>query len=286
MTEDKSFQGIKVERMTSQGQDWRAELTSEVRKKVVEKIVGNLRNHYQMQASSDREFVNRLTNIAVQFEEKTFRNSATQGSYAYTIGKKMGSFAGATVKSEASQTTGKNPSGPGQTSIVHDAGQSSETSALEQFSQYLVGNNSFEHNTQPNMSPNFQSEVPGSQSSDQKLMYQSQQQEFQDQVMKDKVQNTSKRFVIQNDIHNRQPHQRQKHVTSQTTQNLYSQPPSASPQYQQSSFAQPSNSTMLVQQNQQLRRQHDASEQRHWSMPQQNVLDIIQAAPRPTTRCF
>ncbi|KAJ6749563.1 hypothetical protein OIU85_000225 [Salix viminalis] len=248
------------------------ELTSEVRKKVVEKIVGNLRNHYQMQASSDREFVNRLTNIAVQFEEKTFRNSATQGSYAYTIGKKMGSFAGATVKSEASQTTGKNPSGPGHTSIVNDAGQSSETSALEQFSQYLVGNNSVEQNTQPNMSPNFQSEVPGSQSSDQKLMYQSQQQEFQDQVMKDKVQNTSKRFVIQNDIHNRQPHQRQKHVTSQTTQNLYSQPPSASPQYQQSSFAQPSNSTMLVQQNQQLRRQHDASEQRQWSMPQQNVL--------------
>ncbi|KAJ6304334.1 hypothetical protein OIU77_018075 [Salix suchowensis] len=122
------------------------------------------------------------------------------------------------------------------------------------------------------MSTHFQSEVPGSQSSDQKLMYQSQQQEFQDQVMKDKVQNTSKRFVIQNDIHNRQPHQRQKHVTSQTTQNLYSQPPSASPQYQQSSFAQPSNSTMLVQQNQQLRRQHDASEQRQWSMPQQNVL--------------
>lgn len=35
----------------------------------------------------------------------------SQGSYAYTIGKKMGSFAGATVKSEASQTTGKNPSG-------------------------------------------------------------------------------------------------------------------------------------------------------------------------------
>ncbi|KAJ6300722.1 hypothetical protein OIU76_021505 [Salix suchowensis] len=258
--------------MTSQGQDWRAELTSEVRKKVVEKIVGNLRDHYQMQASSDREFVNRLTNIAVQFEEKTFRNSATQGSYAYTIGKKMGSFAGATVKSEASQTTGKNPSGPGQNSIVNDAGRSSETSALEQFSQYLVGNNSVEQNTQPNMSTHFQSEVPGSQSSDQKLMYQSQQQEFQDQVMKDKVQNTSKRFVIQNDIHNRQPHQRQKHVTSQTTQNLYSQPPSASPQYQQSSFAQPSNSTMLVQQNQQLRRQHDASEQRQWSMPQQNVL--------------
>ncbi|KAJ6316880.1 hypothetical protein OIU78_020046 [Salix suchowensis] len=258
--------------MTSQGQDWRAELTSEVRKKVVEKIVGNLRDHYQMQASSDREFVNRLTNIAVQFEEKTFRNSATQGSYAYTIGKKMGSFAGATVKSEASQTTGKNPSGPGQNSIVNDAGRSSETSALEQFSQYLVGNNSVEQNTQPNMSTHFQSEVPGSQSSDQKLMYQSQQQEFQDQVMKDKVQNTSKRFVIQNDIHNRQPHQRQKHVTSQTTQNLYYQPPSASPQYQQSSFAQPSNSTMLVQQNQQLRRQHDASEQRQWSMPQQNVL--------------
>ncbi|KAG5252624.1 mediator of RNA polymerase II transcription [Salix suchowensis] len=184
----------------------------------------------------------------------------------------MGSFAGATVKSEASQTTGKNPSGPGQNSIVNDAGRSSETSALEQFSQYLVGNNSVEQNTQPNMSTHFQSEVPGSQSSDQKLMYQSQQQEFQDQVMKDKVQNTSKRFVIQNDIHNRQPHQRQKHVTSQTTQNLYSQPPSASPQYQQSSFAQPSNSTMLVQQNQQLRRQHDASEQRQWSMPQQNVL--------------
>ena len=33
----------------------------------------------------------------------------SQGSYAYTIGKKMGSFG--TIKSEASQTTGKNPSG-------------------------------------------------------------------------------------------------------------------------------------------------------------------------------
>ncbi|KAJ6304335.1 hypothetical protein OIU77_018076 [Salix suchowensis] len=97
---------------------------------MIDMAVGNLRDHYQMQASSDREFVNRLTNIAVQFEEKTFRNSATQGSYAYTIGKKMGSFAGATVKSEASQTTGKNPSGPGQNSIVNDAGRSSETSAF------------------------------------------------------------------------------------------------------------------------------------------------------------
>ena len=38
MTEDKGFQGLKVERMTSQTQDWRAELTSEVRKKVVEKM--------------------------------------------------------------------------------------------------------------------------------------------------------------------------------------------------------------------------------------------------------
>lgn len=124
------------------------------------------------------------------------------------------------------------------------------------------------------MSPDFQSEVPGSQSSDQKLMYQLQQQEFQDQILKDKVQNISKRFAIQPDIHNRQPHQRQKHVTSQTSQNLYSQPPSASPQYQQSSFSQPSNSTMF-QQNQQLRQQHD-SEQRQWSMPQQNVLPSFQ----------
>ena len=40
--------------------------------------VENLRDHYQLQASSDLEFVNRVTNIAVQFEEKTFRNSATQ----------------------------------------------------------------------------------------------------------------------------------------------------------------------------------------------------------------
>lgn len=31
-----------------------------------------------MQASSDPEFLNRLRNIAVQFEDKTFRNSATQ----------------------------------------------------------------------------------------------------------------------------------------------------------------------------------------------------------------
>jgi PAX-interacting protein 1 len=139
----------------------------------------------------------------------------------------------------------------------------------------LVGNNLVEQNMQPNMSPDFQSEVPGSQSSDQKLMYQLQQQEFQDQILKDKVQNISKRFAIQPDIHNRQPHQRQKHVTSQTSQNLYSQPPSASPQYQQSSFSQPSNSTMF-QQNQQLRQQHDASEQRQWSMPQQNVLPSFQ----------
>ncbi|RQP01230.1 hypothetical protein POPTR_016G028200v4 [Populus trichocarpa] len=268
MMEDKSFKGLKVEGMTSQRQDWRAELTSEVRKKVVEKILGNLKDHYKMQASSDPEFLNRLRNIAVQFEDKTFRNSATQGSYAYTIGKKMGSFG--TIKSEASQTTGL-----GQTSIVNDVGQSSETNAIAQFSQYLVGNNLVEQNMQPNMSPDFQSEVPGSQSSDQKLMYQLQQQEFQDQILKDKVQNISKRFAIQPDIHNRQPHQRQKHVTSQTSQNLYSQPPSASPQYQQSSFSQPSNSTMF-QQNQQLRQQHDASEQRQWSMPQQNVLPSFQ----------
>ncbi|KAI5560126.1 hypothetical protein BDE02_16G025600 [Populus trichocarpa] len=272
MMEDKSFKGLKVEGMPSQRQDWRAELTSEVRKKVVEKILGNLKDHYKMQASSDPEFLNRLRNIAVQFEDKTFRNSATQGSYAYTIGKKMGSFG--TIKSEASQTTGKNPSGLGQTSIVNDAGQSSETNAIAQFSQYLVGN-LVEQNIQPNMSPDFQSEVPGSQSSDQKLMYQLQQQELQDQILKDKVQNISKRFAIQPDIHNRQPHQRQKHVTSQTSQNLYSQPPSASPQYQQSSFAQSSNSTMF-QQNQQLRQQHDASEQRQWSMPQQNVLPSFQ----------
>nr|TKR97979.1 mediator of RNA polymerase II transcription subunit 15a-like [Populus alba] len=221
-----------------------------------------------MQASSDPEFLNRLRNIAVQFEDKTFRNSATQGSYAYTIGKKMGSFG--TIKSEASQTTGKNPSGLSQTSVVNDVGQSSETNAIAQFSQYLV-----EQNMQPNMSPDFQSEVPGSQSSDEKLMYQLQQQEFQDQILKDKVQSISNRFAIQPDIHNRQPHQRQKHVTSQTTQNLYSQPPSASPQYQQSSFALPSNSTMF-QQNQQLRQQHDASEQRQWWMPQQNVLPSFQ----------
>ncbi|KAJ6870275.1 hypothetical protein NC652_036029, partial [Populus alba x Populus x berolinensis] len=268
MMEDKSFKGLKVEGMTSQREDWRAELTSEVRKKVVEKILGNLKDHFKMQASSDPEFLNRLRNIAVQFEDKTFRNSATQGSYAYTIGKKMGSFG--TIKSEASQTTGQS-----QTSIVNDVGQSSATNAIAQFSQYLVGNNLVEQNIQPNMSPDFQSEVPGSQSSDQKLMYQLQQQEFQDQILKDKVQNISNRFAIQPDIHNRQPHQRQKHVTSQTTQNLYSQPPPASPQYQQSSFALPSNSSMF-QQNQQLRQQHDASEQRQWSMPQQNVLPSFQ----------
>lgn len=38
MMEDKSFKGLKVEGMPSQRQDWRAELTSEVRKKVVEKM--------------------------------------------------------------------------------------------------------------------------------------------------------------------------------------------------------------------------------------------------------
>lgn len=40
--------------------------------------LGNLKDHYKMQASSDPEFLNRLRNIAVLFEDKTFRNSATQ----------------------------------------------------------------------------------------------------------------------------------------------------------------------------------------------------------------
>jgi len=41
--------------------------------------LANLSNHYQMiTPSSDPEFLTRLTNIAVQFEDKTFRISATK----------------------------------------------------------------------------------------------------------------------------------------------------------------------------------------------------------------
>ncbi|CAK7339917.1 unnamed protein product [Dovyalis caffra] len=246
--------------MTSRSQDWRAELTPEVRKKVVKKIVENLSNHDQVQQPSyDAEFLERLTNIAAQFEDKIFRNSASKESYMYSIGKKMGSFA--SIKSEASKTTGL-----GQTLIANDADQSSEKNAMAQFSQHLVGNNLVEQNMQPNISPSFQKEMPVSQSSDQKLMSQFQKQE---------VQNTSKSFVNQPDILNRQPHRRQHHVTSQTTQNPFSQLPSVTTQYRQSPIAQPSNSSMF-QQNQQLRQQHDASEQPKWSVPQQNILSSIQ----------
>ncbi|KAI5583591.1 hypothetical protein BDE02_06G024800 [Populus trichocarpa] len=143
--------------------------------------------------------------------------------------------------------------GLGQTLIANDVGQSSETNAGTRFSQRLVG----------------------SQSSDQKLKYQLQQQEFQDGILKDKVQNTSKSFVIQPDILHSQPHQRQQHVTSQNTQNQFSQPPSVTTQYRQTPFAQTSNSPMF-QQNQQLGKQRDDSEQLQWSIPQQNVLPSFQ----------
>ncbi|KAJ6921485.1 hypothetical protein NC652_015405 [Populus alba x Populus x berolinensis] len=260
--------------MATQSQDWRAALTPEVRQKVVNKILANMSNHYQMiKPSSDPEFLTRLTNSAVQFEDRTFRISATKESYVYTIGKKMNSFG--PIKSEASKTTGKNSSGLGQTSIANDGGQSSETNAGTRFSQRLVGNNFVEQNMQPNISFNSRREMLGSQSSDQKLKYQLQQQEFQDGILKDKVQNTSKSFVIQPDILNRHPHQRQQHVTSQNTQNQFSQPPSVTTQYRQTPFAQPSNSPMF-QQNQQLGKQRDGSEQLQWSIPQQNVLPSFQ----------
>ncbi|KAG6771122.1 hypothetical protein POTOM_022468 [Populus tomentosa] len=281
MIDEKSLKGFQVEGMATQSQDWRAALTPEVRQKVVNKILANMSNHYQMiKPSSDPEFLTRLTNSAVQFEDRTFRISATkildcdlQESYVYTIGKKMNSFG--PIKSEASKTTGKNSSGLGQTSIANDGGQSSETNAGTRFSQRLVGTNFVEQNMQPNISFNSRREMLGSQSSDQKLKYQLQQQEFQDGILKDKVQNTSKSFVIQPDILNRHPHQRQQHVTSQNTQNQFSQPPSVTTQYRQTPFAQPSNSPMF-QQNQQLGKQRDGSEQLQWSIPQQNVLPSFQ----------
>lgn len=159
--------------------------------------------------------------------------------------------------------------------IANDVGQSSETNAGTRFSQRLVGNNFVEQNMQPNIAFNSRREMLGSQSSDQKLKYQLQQQEFQDGILKDKVQNTSKSFVIQPDILHSQPHQRQQHVTSQNTQNQFSQPPSVTTQYRQTPFAQTSNSPMF-QQNQQLGKQRDDSEQLQWSIPQQNVLPSFQ----------
>ncbi|KAL3585164.1 hypothetical protein D5086_012031 [Populus alba] len=274
MIDEKSLKGFQVEGMATQSQDWRAALTPEVRQKVVNKILAHLSNHYQMiKPSSDPEFLTRMTSSAVQFEDRTFRISATKESYVYTIGKKMNSFG--PIKSEASKTTGKNSSGLGQTSIANDGGQSSETNAGTRFSRRLVGNNFVEQNMQPNISFNSRREMLGSQSSDQKLKYQLQQQEFQDGILKDKVQNTSKSFVIQPDILNRHPHQRQQHVTSQNTQNQFSQPPSVTTQYRQTPFAQPSNSPMF-QQNQQLGKQRDGSDQLQWSIPQQNVLPSFQ----------
>lgn len=156
-----------------------------------------------------------------------------------------------------------------QTFIVDDVGLSSDIVSV--FSHDF----SVEQKMQPNICPNIQREMPESQLSEQ-MVYQVQQQESRNQILKNKVQNTSNcSLLIQPNIHSHhhQQQQQQQHITSQATQLLYSQSSGVSTQLYQPPFG---SNCRVIQQRQPLRQQNDVSQQRQQSMFHQNMPKAFQ----------
>ncbi|XP_020082699.1 mediator of RNA polymerase II transcription subunit 15a-like [Ananas comosus] len=99
------------------GADWRAQLETAARQRIVNKIIESLKRHLPI---SVPEGINELNKIAVRFEEKIYTTATSQADYLKKISLKLLSMESKSGQAPAGHTTVPNISHVDQIPIYPD----------------------------------------------------------------------------------------------------------------------------------------------------------------------